>query len=83
MPEPVVIDARGLLCPMPVIHTQDAIAGLSPGCCVQVLATDPGVHADLPAWCRVHGHTLEAIEESSDADGAISAWIRVGNGGAA
>ena len=72
-----MVDARGLLCPMPVIRTQDAIAGLAPGTRVQVLATDPGVHADLPAWCRVHGHVLEVIEETDDADGAISAWIRV------
>ena len=77
MPEPEIVDARGLLCPLPVIRTQDAIAGLSPGCRVRVLATDPGVHADIPAWCRVHGHTLEAIEDSGDDDGVISVWIRV------
>lgn len=77
MPDPVVVDARGLLCPMPVIRTQDAIAALPANAVVQVLATDPGVHADLPAWCRVHGHVLERIEESGDADGSIHLWIRV------
>ncbi len=77
LPETIVIDARGLLCPLPVIRAQDAIAGLQPGTRVQVLATDPGVHADLPAWCRVHGHALEAIEESDDVDAGINVWIRV------
>ena len=77
MPEPVTVDARGLLCPLPVIRTQEAIAGLPADAVVCVLATDPGVHADLPAWCRVHGHVLEAIEDSDDPEIGIRAWIRV------
>jgi tRNA 2-thiouridine synthesizing protein A len=54
----VVVDARNLLCPMPVIRTQDAIAMCRPGDELQVLCTDPGVLHDIPAWCRVHGHTI-------------------------
>ena len=58
-----VLDARGLLCPLPVIRTQDRIAALAPGALLDVLATDPGTLHDLPAWCRVHGHELvEAIQ---------------------
>ncbi|MFV8834990.1 sulfurtransferase TusA family protein [Aquisalimonas sp.] len=64
--EPVIVDARGLLCPMPVIRVQDAIAGMSPGAEVHLLATDPGVQADVPAWCRVHGHRVEAVLEEGD-----------------
>jgi tRNA 2-thiouridine synthesizing protein A len=50
------LDAIGLLCPLPVIRTQDAVAGLSPGTRLEVLATDPGALHDIQAWCRVHGH---------------------------
>ncbi len=25
------------------------------------IATDPGVLHDIPAWCRVHGHSVERI----------------------
>ncbi len=57
----VVVDARNLLCPMPVIRTQDAIAMCRPGDELQVLCTDPGVLHDIPAWCRVHGHTIYNI----------------------
>lgn len=50
------LDALGLLCPMPVIRTQDAIRGLAAGTHLEVLATDPGAVPDIQAWCRVHGH---------------------------
>jgi TusA-related sulfurtransferase len=46
------IDARRLLCPMPVIRTQDKIKTLEVAC------TDPGVTSDIPAWCRIHGHEI-------------------------
>lgn len=52
------LDARGLLCPMPVIRTQSAMAGLAPGDTLVVHATDPGALHDIPAWCRVHGHAI-------------------------
>ncbi len=52
------LDARGLLCPLPVIRTQDRVENLAPGTLLDILATDPGVLQDIPAWCRVHGHSL-------------------------
>lgn len=60
------LDARRLLCPLPVIRLQDRIAELAHGDCVTVVATDPGALHDIPAWCRVHGHQVESacVEES-------------------
>ena len=52
----MVVDARRLLCPMPVIRAQAAVRQLQPGQMVEILATDPGVMHDIPAWCRVQGH---------------------------
>ena len=54
------LDVRGLLCPLPVIRTQERVATLSTGTLLEILATDPGVLQDIPAWCRVHGHSLVA-----------------------
>lgn len=54
------LDARGLLCPMPVIRAQSAVAKLAPGDTLIVHATDPGALHDIPAWCRVHGHRIVA-----------------------
>ena len=56
------LDARGLLCPLPVIRTQDRITGLRPGTLLDVFATDPGTLLDIPAWCRVHGHEVVETE---------------------
>lgn len=52
------LDARRLLCPMPVIKTQDRISELAAGDILVVTATDPGVLNDIPAWCRIHGHRV-------------------------
>lgn len=53
---PLTLDARWLLCPLPVIRTQDRIADLADGAELEILCTDPGALHDIPAWCRVHGH---------------------------
>lgn len=53
-----VLDARNLLCPLPVIRTQQAAAQLEAGDILEVHATDPGALHDIPAWCRVNGHAV-------------------------
>ena len=52
------LDARRLLCPMPVIRTQNKVEELSPGDTLEVTCTDPGVVNDIPAWCRINGHQV-------------------------
>ena len=69
------IDARHLLCPMPVIRTQDAVGGLQPGDRLGVNCTDPGGLHDIPAWCRVHGHEVCDINREAD---EITIIIRIG-----
>jgi TusA-related sulfurtransferase len=69
MSELETLDARGLLCPLPVIRTQDKVKGLDPGTVLEVLATDVGTIHDIPAWCRVHGHELLSIDEIAEETG--------------
>ena len=38
---------------------------MAQGARLEILATDPGVLADLPAWCRVHGHRLLSADTLS------------------
>lgn len=59
--KPVRLDCRHLLCPLPVIRVQDAIAAWPSGTLVEVLYTDPGALRDIPAWCRLHGHEVVEI----------------------
>lgn len=54
------------MCPLPVIRTQQRIEGLANGDELLVIATDPGVMVDVPAWCRVHGHRIKATEQRND-----------------
>lgn len=61
-----VLDARGLLCPMPVIRTQNEIYRLAPGDTLEVIASDPGALNDIPAWCRIHGHKLVSTHRDDD-----------------
>jgi tRNA 2-thiouridine synthesizing protein A len=73
----VELDAKGLLCPMPVIKTQNKIKELQPGDILEVVSTDPGVTHDIPAWCRINGHRVITILESAY---EIYIQIEVGNG---
>ena len=72
------LDAQRLLCPMPVIRTQDRIKDLKPGDRLKVICTDPGAKNDIPAWCRINGHR---VDEILDRDGSIEIMITVGQDG--
>jgi tRNA 2-thiouridine synthesizing protein A len=70
------LDARRLLCPLPVIRVQDCVAGLAAGDTLEVTCTDPGVRYDIPSWCRVNGHH---VMETREHEGEIIIVIQVGN----
>jgi len=57
------LDARNLLCPLPVIRTQEQVKEMEAGDTLKVVCTDPGAMADIPAWSRIHGHEVLASEE--------------------
>ncbi len=60
------LDCRRLLCPMPVIRTQNRVAELAPGDELEVVCTDPGALSDIPAWCRITGHQVLETHSSGD-----------------
>jgi len=57
------LDLKGLLCPIPVVKMAKAIKEVAVGETVEAVATDPGVMADIPAWCRSTGNELVSIEK--------------------
>jgi TusA-related sulfurtransferase len=69
------LDARGLLCPLPVIRTQHRVKTLQPGDVLEVTGTDPGILQDIPAWCRVSGHR---VLETRRGDREYSVELEVG-----
>ena len=62
----VFLDARGLVCPMPLIKTRQALMVVGPGATVCVLATDPDSVADFTNFCDATGHKLLSSERRDD-----------------
>ena len=60
MKEPVVVDVRGLKCPLPVLKAMRRMEPHPPGTRFLVLATDPMAAIDFPHFCTEHGHRLLA-----------------------
>ncbi len=52
------LDAKGMLCPMPVISVKRAIKDLQRGQIIAIHATDKGACRDIPAWAEQTGHKL-------------------------
>ncbi|MEA2411579.1 MAG: tRNA 2-thiouridine synthesizing protein [Thermoleophilaceae bacterium] len=52
------VDARGLLCPLPLTMAKRRMESLGAGQTLVVLATDPEAFIDLGAWAAAEGHAL-------------------------
>lgn len=60
MEEAVLIDVRGLKCPLPVLKTARRMQPYPAGTRFVVLATDPLASIDMPHFCQESGHRLLA-----------------------
>lgn len=72
----VVVDARGLRCPLPVLRLATALRGLPDGTTAVVLATDPAVEHDVPAWAGMRGHEVTGCAQ--DDHGVWRVSVRTG-----
>ena len=52
------LDCRGLSCPLPILKTKKALAGLAAGQVLKVVSTDPGSVPDMAAFSRQTGHAI-------------------------
>jgi tRNA 2-thiouridine synthesizing protein A len=52
------LDVTGMLCPMPVLRARRKLDDMRSGEMLQVVAPDPAVVQDMPAFCSMAGHTL-------------------------
>jgi tRNA 2-thiouridine synthesizing protein A len=62
----VFLDARGLVCPMPLIKARQALMVVERGATICVLATDPDSVADFTSFCDATGHRLVRREQKDD-----------------
>ncbi len=58
-----VLDARGLNCPLPILRTKLALARMTPGRVLHVMATDPHSVIDFKAFCARTDHELLDVRE--------------------
>ncbi|MBF5041117.1 sulfurtransferase TusA family protein [Aggregicoccus sp. 17bor-14] len=65
-PAAVLLDTSGRYCPVPILEIAKACRGLPAGTLVELWATDPGIRADLPAWCEATGHRLLGLEQQGE-----------------
>lgn len=57
------LDAKDLMCPLPVLRARKAMKQLDIGDVLEIEATDPGALKDFPAFCEATGHTLLHAEQ--------------------
>lgn len=71
------IDARGLICPLPVLKARKRLLAMRPGAVLRLRATDPAAVVDVPHFCREAGHQF--LTDTPDGDGRAY-FIRRGVG---
>ncbi|PXW70527.1 tRNA 2-thiouridine synthesizing protein A [Loktanella sp. PT4BL] len=60
------LDAKGLLCPLPVLKARKRLQALASGQVLRMLADDPAAIVDVPHFCAEAGHALVATEDTTD-----------------
>lgn len=74
--EPLDIEARGLLCPLPVLRARKRLLALPAGAVVRLLADDPAAVVDVPHFCAEAGHGF--LGDAPLPDGGRAYLIRRG-----
>lgn len=57
------VDARGLLCPLPVLRLRKRLLAQPAGGRVALIATDRAAAIDVPHFCAESGHLLIATRD--------------------
>lgn len=70
------VDARGLLCPLPVLKLRKRLLDLPEGAEVTLIATDGAAVIDVPHFCAEAGHDF--LDSRALPDGAIAYRVRRG-----
>ena len=59
------LDARGLNCPLPILRTKKALAGMDQGEILEITATDPGSVKDLDSFCSQTGNEMVSSNQAN------------------
>jgi TusA-related sulfurtransferase len=67
------IDAKGQMCPMPVLTLARTIKELQSGQVLAISATDLGAKRDIPAWAEKTGNTLL---DTTEENGVLTFYVQ-------
>lgn len=73
----LIVDAKGLACPMPIVKTKKSMNDLEPGQVMEIQATDKGSKADIKAWAESTGHQYIGTTEE---EGLLKHYLRKASG---
>jgi tRNA 2-thiouridine synthesizing protein A len=65
----IVVDCRGLSCPMPIVNAKKALTELEAGQTMKVLATDPGSVSDFQGWVKMLKNAELMAQETTEMEG--------------
>tara|TARA_A100001037_G_scaffold304269_1_gene340547 strand:- start:3244 stop:3477 length:234 start_codon:yes stop_codon:yes gene_type:complete len=66
MTETVMLDVRGLNCPMPLLKAKQALNSMPPKGMLKVVATDPGSVRDFEVFAKQSGNLLVDSQVEGD-----------------
>ncbi len=66
------IDARSLLCPLPVLKARKRLKSMAAGQVLKLLADDPAAVIDVPHFCNEQGYALLDVAAQG---GAVRAYF--------
>jgi tRNA 2-thiouridine synthesizing protein A len=69
----LLLDTKGMVCPLPVIKTKKAIDTLQSGQLLEVTVTDRRSQSDIPTFLKRLGHELLLANEER---GVVKLYIR-------
>ncbi|HUT27450.1 MAG TPA: sulfurtransferase TusA family protein [Methanomassiliicoccales archaeon] len=52
------LDAKGLMCPMPIVKLAKKMKEMPVGAVLELIADDVGSKEDVPAWCKRTGNEI-------------------------
>jgi tRNA 2-thiouridine synthesizing protein A len=58
------LDARGLVCPLPILRTKQSLANMTHGQILKIVATDPGAVIDFQVFAEQTGNALLSMSET-------------------
>lgn len=65
----MIVDCRGLSCPMPIVNAKKALTELEAGQAMRVLATDPGSVSDFQGWVKMLKNAELLAQETTEMEG--------------